>query len=95
MEAYMKRSRRKFDDEFKNDAVYLNSNRSQAEVAEELGISPNALSNWLAKYKKKKEIDKYGEETQEQKIARLEKENATLRRERDILKKSIGIVSNP
>jgi transposase len=49
LEAYVKKSRRKFTEEFKNDAVqlYLNSNKSQAEVAEELGISPNALSNWL------------------------------------------------
>jgi transposase len=93
----MRKSRTKFTQEFKNDAVklYLNTDKSQAEVSEELGISANSLNNWIKAHKKKKEKESYGEETLEQKVRRLEKENEILKKERDILKKSLGIVSKP
>ena len=46
-----KRTRRKFSDEFKENAVALvrETDRSIAEVADELGIYDSTLGNWVRK----------------------------------------------
>ena len=43
------RSRRRFSDEFKRDAVGIvrSSDRSIAEVARELGVYDSSLGNWV------------------------------------------------
>ncbi len=48
-EQQTRRSRRKFSDEFKRDAVEIvrSSDRSIAEVARELGIYDSSLGNWV------------------------------------------------
>jgi len=91
------RARPTYTEEFKNEAVNLlkGSDRTFKDVADSLGISAWSLREWyrrgeMAKKPKKgrpREQPKViGEETAEQKLARLERENAALRRENDSLK---------
>ena len=87
------KTRRKFDRNFKREAVtlWLNSGKSAREIAEELGILDRQLYDWKAAG--------VGLATAQ---GDLDAENAALRRElarvreqRDILKKTLGIISEP
>jgi transposase len=86
-----------YTEEFKNDAVnlLLKSDRSVRQVAESLGVSSVTLRGWykrsaMAKKSKKDKLPPrpaiLGEETAAQKLARLERENAALRKEVDSLR---------
>jgi transposase len=85
-----KRTRRRFTDEFKRDAVELvrTSGRPIAQVAAELGIYDSTLGNWV----KQDRIDRGEREgltTDERaRLRELERENARLRMERDLLKRA-------
>lgn len=97
----MPRTRRPYDEEFKRRAVelYLHSNNSLKQVARELGISDGSLRKW------RKDLfgDPAGQqghshslsdpEEMAQEIRRLNRENAYLRRQRDILKKAASILA--
>ena len=95
----MKRQRRKFTREFKLNAVELSYTRpSITELASELEIRPELLYRWrseFASYQGKSfpgnGHPKMTEEESE--VARLKKELAEMRMERDILKKAVGIFS--
>jgi transposase-like protein len=92
------KTRRRFNREFKIDAVRLleSSGKTATEVATDLGIRSDALSRW------KREM---GEgnirafpgngNARDEEMARLRKENAELKIERDILKKAMAIFSKP
>jgi transposase len=86
------RGRRKFSEEFKRDAVKLvrTSGKSIKQVADELGIYDSTLDNWV----KQDRIDRGEREglTSEDKarLRELEAENARLRMERDLLKRSVA-----
>jgi transposase len=95
-----KKRRRKFDREFKIQAVklLLESGKTVEEVAEDLGIYWGNLSRWKKEYKKDVEgafpgMGKLKPEDEE--LRRLKKENEGLRQERDILKKALAIFSKP
>jgi transposase len=92
---------RKYDDEFKRDAVALviSSGKSVNEVSRELGIPNTCLSRW-----KRDHFETLDGGTEGARVERLpseiEKENRQLRRElaeikqqREILKKAVGIFS--
>jgi transposase len=87
-----KRQRRKFTDEFRAKAVQLvqSSNKTVAEVARDLDLTPSSLGNWV----KQAEIDAgrgpVGALTTEEReeLSRLRKENRILKEEREILKKA-------
>ena len=85
-----KRTRRKFTAEFKRDAVELvrTSGKPIATVAAELGIYDSTLGNWV----KQDRIDRGEREgltTDERaRLRELERENARLRMERDLLKRA-------
>jgi transposase len=86
--------RRKFDRNFKREAValWLNSGRSAREIALELGIGENRLYLWRKKFAPvtpAKQADLQDE------VQVLRRENAELRQQRDILKKTLGILSAP
>ena len=87
MEDRQPRTRRRFAAEFKRDAVQLvrTSGRPIAEIARELGIYDSTLGNWV----RQDRIDRGEQEglsTQEQaRLRELERENARLRMERDLL----------
>ena len=92
--------RRKYDKEFKLEAikVYENGERPRLEVERELGITPGLLGKWIESLQKqtKKEEAFPGNgrlpET-EARIKQLERENAQLRQDKDILKKVLSLYS--
>ncbi len=84
------------DLEFKKQAVQLlnTSGRPLAQVARELGLPPWQLRDW--KRRLQPELAKQPEtlEAMRLRLTELERENVQLRQQRDILKKTLGIVSN-
>ena len=86
------RTRRGFTKEFKRDAVELvpSTGRPIAEIARELGIYDSTLGNWV----RQDRIDggeQEGLTTEERaRLRQLEAENAKLRMERDLLKRTVA-----
>tara|TARA_B100000745_G_C19855132_1_gene284236 strand:+ start:216 stop:524 length:309 start_codon:yes stop_codon:yes gene_type:complete len=91
--------RRVYSKEFKRKAVELSNLRGNArEVATELGISAKLLYRWRSEMRDNPSLAFSGngnkQLTEEQKeMARLKKELADVKMERDILKKAVGIFS--
>jgi transposase len=90
---------RKFDIEFKNNAVRLVSERGLAikQVSEDLGIGFSTLRRWVSEHKQHGVSAFPGKgnlRPDDSKLRSLERENETLRRERDILKKALAIFSS-
>ena len=88
-----KQQRNSYTKEFRLEAIHLTeeSGKPSAQMARELGISANLLYSWRRQYKNKKEsasIDESRLTAERQELKRLRLENARLREERDILKKS-------
>ena len=89
---HRRRRRRQFTAEFKRDAVELvrTTGRPIAHIAAELGIYDSTLGAWV----KQAEIDRGGREglTSDDKarLRELEAENAKLRMERDLLKRTVA-----
>jgi len=92
MEDRQRRSRRQFTAEFKRDAVDLvrTTGRPIAEVARELGIYDSTLGNWV----KQDRIDRGEQEgltsDERARLGELERDNARLRMERDLLKRTVA-----
>jgi transposase-like protein len=85
--------RKKFTKEFKLEAIRLmeESGKPAAEVARELGIRRNQLYKWQEKLSKRGEDAFPGSGRRpgkEDEIARLKRELARVKEERDILKKA-------
>ena len=80
--------------EFKHAAVELalSGEQSISEVAKNLNMSVKTLHNWLKEARKKvglgSEAEMLKQESVEEELKRLRKENARLKMERDILKKA-------
>ncbi len=91
-EQQIRRSRRKFSDEFKRDAVEIvrSSDRSIAEVARELGIYDSSLGSWV----RQDQVDRGEREgvssNDKDRLLELERENARLRMERELLKRAVA-----
>lgn len=91
-------SRRKYDREFKLEAVRLvtDGGRPVAEVARDLGIHENLLYNWRRKYLDDSVHSFPGKghlKPADEELRRLKKELTDVREERDILKKALAIFS--
>ena len=94
-----KKTRKRYSKEFKLDVIqqsYLRENIR--ELANELGLRPALIYKWRAAYEDRQSSQHpfpgNGVATltpEQEKLRRLEDENAELRMERDILKKAIGI----
>ena len=86
--------RRRFDAAFKRDAVvlWLNSGKSARQIGAELGISQGRLYSWKNIYGPVRPATPSQIESE---LAALRRENAELRQQRDILKKTLGILSEP
>jgi transposase len=84
--------RRKFDPVFKEEtvAMWLRSGKTARQISAELGISESRLFEWKRKYAPASPAAKA---QQENELAALRHENAILREQRDILKKTLGIIS--
>jgi len=79
----------KYPEEFRREAVALfrSSDRSRVEVARSLGISDGSLASWV---KAAEESEQPGalDPTERAELARLRKENADLKMDREILRKA-------
>jgi transposase len=96
--------RRKFDNTFKREAVHhwLSSGKSADVIADELGINSNQLYAWKKRFAP---ADAGGRAADGAKPATLaeaqlqleaaQREIRHLREQRDILKKTLGILSEP
>ena len=86
--------RRKFDASFKRDAValWLSSGKSAREIGTELGITERHLHTWHKQHAPPTPTQRSQLETE---LVALRRENALLRQQRDILKKTLGILSEP
>ncbi len=87
--------RRSYDKEFKISAVklVLESDKSVKAIASDLGISDNTLFNWKKKYLQDAQNAFPGKghiKPDQEEIRRRDKEIATLKMERDILKKALA-----
>ena len=96
-----KKTRKKFDNAFKQQAVelWLNSGKAATEVAAELGFNAQRLSAWRGRFAPPPPRGEGGGGAKRS-AEQLETENSSLRREvdylrqqRDILKKTLGILS--
>lgn len=88
--------RRKFDVTFKKEAVenWLSSGKPASVIAEELGINANCLYNWRAAFRPAQphKTPVTNEELTSE-VASLRRELERVRQQRDILKKTLGILS--
>jgi transposase len=92
----MQKVQKTYTPEFKREAVRLaqTSGKPIAQVARELGISDTSIHQW------RKELTEHGKEAfpgsghqtaQEEEVRRLKRELDRVQKERDILKKTLGI----
>jgi len=94
-----KKTRKKYSKEFKLDVIqqsYLRENIR--ELANELGLRPELIYKWRAVYEDRQPPEQQfpgngvaSLTPEQERVRKLEAENAELRLERDILKKAIGI----
>lgn len=86
------KTRRQYTEEFKTEAVRLvrDSARPVAQVARDLGIADHLLYRWRAE---QHQAEGHGHTRQSmraepEELARLRRENATLKQERDFLRRA-------
>lgn len=94
-----KRTIRKYDKEFKLNAVklYLSNERTYEQISEELGIPIGTLVTWITAYNKDGAEAFPGKghvKASDEEVVRLRKELAIVIEERNILKKALGIFSS-
>jgi|1186.fasta_scaffold715174_2 transposase len=85
------KTRKKYDPTFKREAVALwqNSGKSAREIAQQLGIQERHLYDWKTTGVAGPQGDLRAENVA------LRQELALVRQQRDILKKTLGIISEP
>lgn len=84
-------SRRKFDREFREGAVRIvrETGKPIAQIPRDLGVHPGTLGNWVAKDRAEHEGTQGPSTGDAAELKRLRAENAQLRMERDVLKRSV------
>src|SRR5205823_937603 len=92
-----KTPRKRYDNEFKKQAVQLvlSSGRPLAEIARELGVADWNLRDWRLRFQSQLAAQPDPVEAMRLRVAQVERDNLQLRAQRDILKKTLGIVSTP
>jgi transposase len=89
-----RRPRRRFTEEFKQQAVrlVLDEGKSVNAVARELDLVPSAVGQWVKHAEADRTKGRTGLTTAErEELARLRKENRVLHEEREILKKAAAL----
>jgi len=98
------KNRRKFEDTFKREAVqnWLSSGKSAEVIAQELGLNPERLYAWRRRFAPADAGGRAAAGAKPRSYADLQdqldaalRENRHLREQRDILKKTLGILSEP
>lgn len=89
-------ARKVYTDEFKREAVRLAQERGNlAQTARELGLSDTVLQRWKKALQEQPQNPFPGNgNPHDGDAARLQRENARLREENDILKKAVGIFTS-
>lgn len=93
------KSGRRYDAAFKQQAVelLLSSGKTINQVATELGLGHGTIDRWKRQYLDRSSLQRDGQRITaadlDKEVHRLRLENEHLRRQRDILKKSLGILS--
>ncbi len=86
------KTRRQYTEEFKTEAVRLvrDSARPVAHVARDLGIADHLLYRWRAEQPQAEHQGhtRQSMRAEQEELARLRRENATLKQERDFLKRA-------
>lgn len=87
----MPEKRRRYDPEFREGAVRVvrETGKSIRQVAEDLGINRGTLANWVMKDKIARGERLDPNHVDPERLKELERENAELRMERDVLKRSV------
>ena len=82
----------KYAPEFQRDAVamVLDDGRSIADVARSLGVNEGTLGNWVAKERRQRSGSDGVTADERAELSELRAENARLRMERDLLKRSMA-----
>ena len=87
-----KKKRKRYTEEFKREAVRLmltRGERTVADVAQSVGVPESLLHSWRKRYPDTAEaVRRERGETPEQELKRLRRENAQLKRDKEILKKA-------
>ena len=75
--------------------LVLDEGKSVSEVAHDLDLTPSSLRSWVDQARANRGKGRPGALTTEerQELARLRKENRTLKMERDILKKAAALLA--
>ena len=83
--------RRKYDPEFREGAVRIvrETGKTVAEVAEDLGIHAGTLRAWVSRDRRARGDTHDARTVDADYVRQLERENAELRMERDVLKRSV------
>ncbi|MGH3627175.1 MAG: transposase [Sciscionella sp.] len=89
----MAESRRRYDPDFRAGAIRIvvETGKSCAEVARDLGINETRLATWVSRERAATRAARSSGlgECERDELARLRRENAELRVERDVLKRSV------
>ena len=88
----MPEKRNKYDREFREGAVRIveETNKPIAQVARDLGVNEGTLGNWVARAREEAREGTQGLSSGDiEELKRLRAENAELRMERDVLKRSV------
>ena len=87
----MPEKRKKYDREFREGAVRIveETRKPIAQIARDLGVNEGTLGNWVQRARAAREG--HGELSKDdyEELKRLRAENAELRMERDVLKRSV------
>lgn len=91
MRIEMPEKRKKYDREFREGAVRIveETRKPIAQIARDLGVNEGTLGNWVQRARAAREG--HGELSKDdyEELKRLRAENAELRMERDVLKRSV------
>ena len=91
-----KREHKIYTEEFKQEAVKLalESEQSMAQTARDLGVTKTSLYEWVAKYASTTQKEDKKQNTSNEELVRLRRENKRLKQEREILKKAAAYFAN-
>jgi transposase len=91
MRIEMPEKRKKYDREFREGAVRIvdETKKPIAQVARDLGVNEGTLGNWVNRAREAAEGTRGLSKDDVEELRRLRTENAELRMERDVLKRSV------